>query len=104
MLASDGISSAKAALGQALQGNPSPRISKSDEDFEKMGVEFVWGYSDLNLDDLNDLFSRVRPSMICHPLLAFTLLALPLMNTRQMSSVVLHLSSVLLCKPWGEKI
>ncbi|KAK9902096.1 hypothetical protein WJX75_004187 [Coccomyxa subellipsoidea] len=59
MLASDGISSAKAALGHALREKPSPRISKSDEDFENMGVEFVWGYHDLNLEDLNDLFSRV---------------------------------------------
>ncbi|CAL8466085.1 g5621 [Coccomyxa elongata] len=58
-LAADGMSSAKAALGQVLRRNPSPKISKSDEAFEKMGVEFVWGYSDLNLDELNDLFSRV---------------------------------------------
>lgn len=58
LLATDGMSSAKAGLG--LRENPSPSISKSDEDFEKMGVEFVWGYHDINLEDLNDLFSRVR--------------------------------------------
>ena len=58
-LAADGMSSAKAALGQVLRGSSSPKISKSDEAFEKMGVEFVWGYHDLNLDELNDLFSRV---------------------------------------------
>jgi len=61
LLATDGMSSAKAALGQILRENPSPKISKSDEDFERMGVEFVWGYQELNLDDLNDLFSRVSP-------------------------------------------
>lgn len=61
LLATDGMSSAKAALGQALRDNPSPKISKSDEDFERMGVEFVWGYHELNLDELNDLFSRVSP-------------------------------------------
>jgi hypothetical protein len=71
MLASDGISSAKAALGHALREKPSPRISKSDEDFENMGVEFVWGYHDLNLEDLNDLFSRVRPFMTCTSILCY---------------------------------
>ena len=71
MLASDGISSTKAALGHALREKPSPRISKRDEDFENMGVEFVWGYHDLNLEDLNDLFSRVRPFMTCTSILCY---------------------------------
>ncbi len=55
----DGISSAKAGLWQAMQQSPTPKISKSDEEFEKLGVEFLWDDEDLRIDELNDLFYRV---------------------------------------------
>lgn len=39
---------------------PPPPITKSDQEFfEANGVEFVWGTSDLGIDELNDLFEKV---------------------------------------------
>lgn len=39
---------------------PPPPISKSNEAFlEENGVEFVWGTSELGIDELNDLFEKV---------------------------------------------
>lgn len=66
-LSLDGISSAKAGLWQSMQQSPTPKVSKSDEEFERMGVEFVWGYEGLSIDELNDLFSRVSMQVMHIP-------------------------------------
>lgn len=39
-----------------------PLMSKSDEAFAHDGVEFVWGSESLDVEALNDLFEKVRPS------------------------------------------
>jgi hypothetical protein len=37
-----------------------PRISKQDEDFLKIGVEFVESSEGVVIPELNDLFEKVR--------------------------------------------
>lgn len=38
---------------------PVPMITKPDEEFEREGIQFVWGTADICIDELNDLFQRV---------------------------------------------
>jgi GNAT superfamily N-acetyltransferase len=50
----------KVVSGLTTNAPPPPPISKSDAVFlEELGVEFVWGTSDLSVDELNDLFEKV---------------------------------------------
>lgn len=56
----EGVSADKPALmsDAAAQRLPPPPISKSDEAFSEMGVEFVWS-NELDMAELNDLFQKV---------------------------------------------
>jgi hypothetical protein len=60
--AAEGISPGKSSWsvlhGEHLQPPP---ITKPDTVFNEMGAEFVYGYEDVNLAELNDLFEKV-----CH--------------------------------------
>jgi hypothetical protein len=58
-LSVDGVCGRKADLMAGAQ-QAQPAISKSDEHFQAMGLEFVSGTDELSIADLNDLFSRVR--------------------------------------------
>lgn len=64
----DGISSGKVTWIEKLPGGaaPAPPISRSDEDFEQLGVEFVYGPEGIDLSELNDLFERVRSAGTAH--------------------------------------
>lgn len=58
----EGVSVIKPALIADTVGAaklPVPTITRADEDFEKDGIQFVWGTKDLCIDELNDLFQRV---------------------------------------------
>ena len=39
---------------------PPPQVSKSDDDFLRDGIEFVWGIDGIDVEELNTLFSKVR--------------------------------------------
>lgn len=60
-VAADGVCSRKATLGIDAPHLP-PVISKPDEYFDSLGLEFVSGNAELSISDLNDLFSRVSTS------------------------------------------
>lgn len=55
--AMEGISSGKAAWSVPLQAPP---ISKPDQAFRDLGVEFVQGSEAVDLAELNDLFEKVH--------------------------------------------
>ena len=55
----DGLSPSTVAIGLGTRPDP-PTITKSDEDFLKDGVEFVRDATGLNIDELNNLFVKVR--------------------------------------------
>ena len=57
MRTGDGIS-ARISIGDAAR--KPPPISKSDEAFREDGVEFVWGAAGIDVQELNELFERVR--------------------------------------------
>lgn len=59
----EGISQKKPSLGYRLEEHEHPRISRTDQQFEDKGLEFVWGMEELSIDELNDLFLRV--SLLC---------------------------------------
>ena len=39
---------------------PAPPISKSDDDFKALGVEFMYRAEGIDLSELNDLFEKAR--------------------------------------------
>lgn len=39
---------------------PPPRVSKSDDDFLRDGIEFMWGIGGIDVEELNTLFSKAR--------------------------------------------
>ncbi len=55
----EGISQKKPCLGYRLEEDEHPRISRTDQQFEDKGLEFMWGMEQLSIDELNDLFLRV---------------------------------------------
>ena len=59
--AADGICCQKAAWGAAerISAEP-PRLSKSDSDFARDGLEFMHG-AEVPIGELNELFSKVGP-------------------------------------------
>lgn len=59
--AADGISGGKVTWVERLPGGaaPPPTISKSDDDFKALGVEFVYGAEGIDLSQLNELFEKV---------------------------------------------
>ena len=62
----EGICQKKPTLGYHLEEHDYPRISRTDQQFEDKGLEFVWGMEELSIDELNDLFLRV--SLFCRSL------------------------------------
>ena len=58
----EGLSRKKASFGYCLDEDEHPRISRTDQQFEEKGLEFVWGMDELSIDELNDLFVRVSRS------------------------------------------
>lgn len=38
---------------------PPPSVSKTDEEFLRDGIEFVWGIDGIDVEELNILFSKV---------------------------------------------
>ena len=61
--AAEGICRQKASWGAAerVSAEP-PKLSKSDADFVRDGLEFRDG-SDVPIGELNELFSKVRPAL-----------------------------------------
>jgi hypothetical protein len=58
----EGISSDKALFGITQFGDslpPPPMISKPDEEFLAMGLEFVESREDIKVTELNELFEKV---------------------------------------------
>jgi hypothetical protein len=54
------MSSGKATWGDRQDGlPPPPAISKSNEHFEAMGLEFVESLDGIKITDLNELFEKV---------------------------------------------
>jgi hypothetical protein len=41
-----------------------PAITKSDEEFAELGMEFVWGADEIDLAALNVLFAAVRHACV----------------------------------------
>lgn len=63
LAAAEGISSDKALFGLTQFGDnlpPPPLISKPDEEFLAMGLEFVETREDIKVTELNELFEKVR--------------------------------------------
>ena len=63
----EGLSRKKASFGYCLDEDEHPRISRTDQQFEEKGLEFVWGMDELSIDELNDLFVRVSRSACIRP-------------------------------------
>lgn len=65
----DGISLAKATWPLQVDTDRivAPKLSKSDAAFQTEGCDFVWGGSDLSIEELNKLFVRV--SFLIAPLI-----------------------------------
>ncbi len=59
--ADDGICTDKAGLGvQLVEMLAPPKITKTDEAFAADGVEFVYSHEGIDLEELNELFGKVR--------------------------------------------
>ena len=59
--ADDGVCPAKAALAvQLVETLAPPKITKTDEAFAADGVEFMYSHEGIDLEELNDLFGKVR--------------------------------------------
>ena len=42
------------------------QVTKSDDEFQEMGLEFMEGHEDIDLDSLNDLFVKARDPRKCN--------------------------------------
>ena len=64
----DGISLAKATWPLQMDTDRivAPKLSKSDAAFQTEGCDFVWGGTDLSIEELNKLFVRVS-SLLAPP-------------------------------------
>lgn len=57
----EGMSQAKSTWADQFGSlPPAPRISKTDEDFQKLGVEFVEVKEGIKVTELNELFEKVH--------------------------------------------
>ncbi len=57
----DGVCLRKGGLAvQLVEQLAPPRITKSDEAFAADGLEFVYSYEGIDLEELNDLFGKVH--------------------------------------------
>ncbi len=57
----EGVSTDKNQLTNLLsQQVVAPSISKQDIVFADQGLQFVWGHQNIDLDELNRLFEKVR--------------------------------------------
>ena len=64
----DGISLAKASWPLQVDTDRivAPKLSKSDAAFQTEGCDFVWGGTDLSIEELNKLFVRVSSLIAPH--------------------------------------